>query len=90
MDEREYNEHRDSTWRLEKIEFEFKSYGENKGKYEGKIRFQNGEYESFCFKIRPEMAEKYIAIMSSDIVSSATDLGERLKKSLGLEAKKIG
>jgi hypothetical protein len=72
-------------WRLEKIELEFKSYGENKGKYEGRIRFQNGEFESFSFKIRPEMAQPYISIMSEDIVKCAESLASRLIDSLGLQ-----
>jgi len=32
-------------WRLDKIEIEFKSFGNDKGKYVGSIRFQNGEGE---------------------------------------------
>jgi len=66
-------------WRLQKIELEFQSYGEHKGKYVGKIRFQNGEFESFDFKIRPE-----IDLMSADIVKCAESLGSRLIDSLGL------
>ena len=73
------------NWRLDKIELEFISYGEDKGKYNGKIRFQNGEYESFSFKIRPEMAKPYIDLMSSDIVKCAELLGTRLVESLGLK-----
>jgi hypothetical protein len=61
------------------------TYGENKGKYEGKITFDNGEYESFTFKIRPDMAEQYINLMASDIVKSANELGKRLIESLGLK-----
>ena len=72
-------------WKLDKIELEFKTFGENAGKYVGKIRFENGDYESFSFKIRPNMAEKYIELLSGDIVKSASDLGDRLIKSLGLD-----
>ena len=71
-------------WRLDKIELEFKTWGENKGKYEGSIRFQNGEYESFKFNINPEMAQSYIDLISGDIVKCAESLGERLINSLGL------
>lgn len=71
-------------WRLQKIELEFQSYGEHKGKYAGKIRFQNGEFESFTFKIRPEMAQPYIDLIAEDIVKGAESLGERLIESLGL------
>lgn len=72
-------------WRLESIRLDFQSYGEHKGKYTGKISFQNGESESFSFKIHPDMAERYIHLMSKDIVTSASDLGNRLIESLGLK-----
>lgn len=78
----------DNNWKLDKIEIEFQSWGENKGKYAGKIRFSNGDQESFVFKIRPDMADAYIKIMSSDIVTSAENLGQRLIDSLGL--KEVG
>lgn len=72
-------------WRLDKLELEFQSYGEYKGKYIGRIRFQNGEWESFDFKIRPEMAQPYINLISADIVKCAESLGSRLIDSLGLK-----
>lgn len=72
-------------WRLQKIQLEFENYGENKGKYVGRITFQNGDYESFNFKIKPEMAKPYIDIMSKDIVRCAESLGSRLIESLGLK-----
>lgn len=75
-------------WRLQKIELEFQNYGEDKGKYIGKIRFQNGEYESFEFKIRPDMADAYIKLISSDVVKCAENLGSRLLESLDLKNKK--
>jgi hypothetical protein len=46
----EQNKEPKDDWRLQKIELEFQTYGEHKGKYVGKIRFQNGEFESFDFK----------------------------------------
>ena len=72
-------------WKLDKIELEFKSYGEDAGKYVGKIRFANGEYESFSFKIRPDMAQPYIELIGADIVKCAESLGARLVESLGLK-----
>lgn len=72
-------------WRLQKIELEFQSYGEHKGKYAGQIRFQNGDWESFTFKIRPEMAEPYIDLIAEDIVKGAESLSSRLIDSLGLK-----
>ena len=72
-------------WKLKKLEIEFNNYGEFEGKYTGKIRFQNGEYESFEFRIRPEMAEPYIDLIASDVVKGAESLGQRLIESLGLK-----
>ena len=74
-----------NEWKLKSIEIEFKEYGEYKGKYIGSIRFSNGENESFRFNLRDGMAKPYIDLMADDIVKSASDLGERLIKSLGSE-----
>ena len=80
-------EEQKDDWRLDKIELSFQNWGENKGKYEGSIRFMNGDYESFQFKIRPDMAENYIKLISEDVVKGAESLGERLVESLGLKNK---
>lgn len=81
----------DNSWQLDEIKIEFKrgwlhekDPEKQEDRYEGYIEFMNGENESFRFKIRPDMAQAYIDLMASDIVKSADNLGERLKKSLGL------
>ncbi len=74
-------------WRLDKIELKFESYGEDKGKYKGKITFGNGHWESFTFMIKPSMAERYIEVISEDVVKSASQLSEKLLKSLKLDKK---
>lgn len=77
-------------WRLDKIEIEFKkgqSWEKDSQKqmdrYEGRIRFENGEYEYFQFKVKPDMANKYIFLIAEDIVLAASGLGERVKSSIG-------
>lgn len=78
------------NWRLKEITIKFqKGYSHEKSvdRYEGKISFENGEDESFSFRVRPDMAENYIHLMSKDIVTSASDLGNRLIESLGLAKK---
>lgn len=71
-------------WKLKELKLEFQTYGEHKGKYCGSISFQNGDYESFQFKIRPDMAEPYIDLIAADIVKAADQLAERLIQSLRL------
>jgi hypothetical protein len=80
----------DEQWRLDKIEIEFKkgqSYEKDPQKqmdrYEGRIRFENGEYEYFQFRVSPDMANKYISLIAEDIVLAASGLGERVKLSIG-------
>ena len=80
-------------WRLKSINIDFKK-GYNfeddpekkKDRYEGTIEFENGESEMFRFNVKPDLAQKYIDLIAEDIVVAASDLGERLKSSLGLNA----
>jgi hypothetical protein len=74
-----------SEWRLQKIEIEYNSWGDNKGKYTGRICFQNKDVENFTFNIRPDMAQQYIELISSEVVKSAESLGSKLVESLGLK-----
>jgi hypothetical protein len=71
-------------WILDEIKLEFENYGEHKGKYTGKVRFQNGDYESFSFKIRPDMAGPYVDLIAKDVVRGADSLARRLCESLGI------
>jgi hypothetical protein len=83
-----------NKWRLESIKIDFRTgydFKENPeervDRYEGKIVFENEEGESFSFRVKPNMAQKYIDLIANDIVTAATGLGERLKESLGLCGK---
>ena len=42
-------EEKKEKWRLQKIELEFQRWGEDEGKYVGKISFENGDFEGFNF-----------------------------------------
>jgi len=75
-------------WVLDNIELKFEKFGEDKGKYKGKITFQNGHWESFTFMIKSDMAQRYIEVISEDVVKSASQLSEKLIKSLNLDKKK--
>ena len=73
------------TWILIEIKIEFQTHGEDKGKYTGRAMFQNGHYENFTFRIRPEIADQYIALIADDLVKGAENLGSDLLKSLNLK-----
>lgn len=79
------NKQKKDNWKVTEIRISYHEYGEDKGKYAGHIEFENGDDESFKFKIRPNMADKYIDLLAVDIVKSATELGQKLIKSLGLD-----
>ncbi len=70
------------SWKLDTLRLHYQDYGENKGKYIGKIKFSNGEEESFEFKITPEMAQRYFKLINKEIVKSAESLSSKLMKSL--------
>lgn len=73
------------TWKLKDIRLSFKEYGEDKGKYAGTVTFDNGHLESFSFRIKPDMADKYIELIADDLVKGAENLGSDLLKSLKLK-----
>ena len=77
-------ENNKEDWKLDSLRIDFKTYGEDKGKYIGDIKFSNGENESFKFKLDSDMCKKYIQLISTHIVYSAENLSNRLIKSLGL------
>jgi hypothetical protein len=79
------------NWKLKSIEIQFKKgydweneVRKKSDRYEGVIKFENDDDESFSFKVKPDMAQIHIELIASDIVTAATGLGERLKESLGL------
>lgn len=69
-------------WMLKSLGFRLETWGKNKGKYVGQIEFANGQNESFTFKMTPDTAGKYIALISDDVVKGASELGEKLLVSL--------
>ena len=71
-------------YRLQKIEIEFARWGENKGKYVGKVQFENGDSEQFSFNVTPEMSQDFLNLCSKQIVTAANQLGDKLLQSLNL------
>jgi len=73
------------AWRLESIKVEYQKYGDKKGKYVGTIKFENEESESFVFNIKPDMAEKYLKVLSGDLVRNVCDLTRDLVYTLPID-----
>jgi hypothetical protein len=74
-----------SSWRLRKLEFEFKrgySFDNTVDRYEGKIQFENDESENFTVKLRENMCQPYLELVAKEIVNSAEELYKRLSESL--------
>lgn len=75
---------RPDDWHLNEIKIEFNAYGPDEGTYTGNVHFMNGDRESFRFKIRSDMAQRYIDLIADDVVKGAESLGSRLIESLCL------
>lgn len=71
-------------WRLEKIEIEYNTYGPDKGKYSGKVKFTNTNWETFTFNISEEMANAYLKMIAQGVVNNAEQLSKSLIETLGV------
>jgi hypothetical protein len=73
------------NWKLRKLTFEFKqgySFNKTEDRYEGKIEFTNGEFESFAVKLTDEMSEPYLKLVAKEIVKNSQQLADRMANSL--------
>ena len=79
-------------WKLHSLDIRFqngydweKEDFKKNDRYEGMIEFKNGHNESFSFRVLPDMADKYIALIADDISRSANRLSDDLLKSLNID-----
>lgn len=78
------------NWRLQKLTLEFKagySFNKTEDRYEGKIEFTNDENESFSVKLREDMTEPYLKLISQEVVRNAEVLAQRMANSFSNEKK---
>lgn len=75
------------VWILDEMKIEKKIASDQ---YTGHVRFRNGHWESFQFRIHPDKVKLYIELVGDDLVRSAGRLSEDLIKSLGLEPVEKG
>lgn len=84
-------ENKTTSWKLENIEIKFKNgytWENTIDRYEGKIKFTNGDGESFVFNIDQVKCNEYIKIIAPEIVTTAEILSSKLMESLGLNQNK--
>lgn len=74
----------ENGWRLETLNIRFNDYGDYKGKYTGKITFQNKENEAFSFNLSPERSAACLDLIKDEVGSQATRLGDKIIQSLNL------
>lgn len=71
-----------SFYRLKRIDISLRDYGEHKGKYFGKIQFENDKEEMFSFNLSPEENQKFLDLISEKVVSTASEMGQLLANSI--------
>lgn len=79
-----------NNWKLENIEIKFCkgfNFEQTVDRYEGKIKFTNGDGESFVFKIDQVKCNEYIKLIAPEIVATANELSDKLLESLNLKEK---
>ena len=70
-------------WILKRLTIEFKhgySHLETEDHYEGRIEFTNGDNECFIIKLREDMTEPYLKLVSQEVINSAQQLADRMAK----------
>lgn len=72
------------NWELKSLAIDFQEWGEFKGRYAGKITFQNGNKDAFTFTLSPEETVKYMEVIAEKVGSSASELGQKVLESLKL------
>ena len=72
------------NWQLKSLSIEFMSWGELKGKYVGKINFQNGDSDAFAFTLTPDECAQYLSLISKKVSPHASSLGEKINESMNI------
>lgn len=71
-----------SNFELKSLSIEYQIWGEYKGKYVGKVKFENGNQDAFMFTLSTEETMEYINIISKKVGASAQQLGETIASSM--------
>ena len=72
-------------WQLKSLSIEYMSWGELKGKYVGKINFQNNNSDAFTFTLTPEECAQYLSLISKKVATHASQLGQQVNESMNIK-----
>ncbi len=76
------------TFILKSLGISIVEYGNDKGKYRGRITFVGNKQTEFGLQIKPEDIQKFINLIKGQIIESANDLANKLQISLELKDEK--
>ena len=67
---------------LDKLEVELQKWGKDQGKHTGKIKFTDGQENSFTINLDQDKIIRLITLVADEIVDSAEQLSSTIKDSL--------
>jgi hypothetical protein len=73
-----------SGYKLKTLDIRYQDWGEYKGKYTGKIAFENGDNEAFTFNLTQAETQAYLDLLASKLMGSAATLADKLLDSMNL------
>lgn len=68
--------------KLRRLEIEYQTWGENKGKYIGTLHFADDRNTEVKLELSPEQADKFVAFSAPVLMSAADTAAEQFKSKL--------
>jgi len=72
-------------FRFQKLEIEYERFGEHKGTYRGKIKFEDSDWQSFDLVLTQETSGSLIKLLTPQIIETAKTLANNITTSLSNE-----
>lgn len=72
----------ENTWELESFTVERISWGEDKGKYKGRVTYRNNEFEMFSIKVSQDKSTEILKLITAELSQAALDFTDKINSSL--------
>ncbi|OQB09932.1 MAG: hypothetical protein BWY21_00579 [Parcubacteria group bacterium ADurb.Bin216] len=72
----------ENTWELESFTVELQHWGEDIGKYKGRVTFRNKEYELFSIKVSQDKSAEILKLITAELSQAALDFTDKINSSL--------